>query len=55
MLDDPIVIVVHGTDVSTYSLIVQSVTNDTSEYSFITLSEDVEFKIKLAANKFEIF
>lgn len=55
MLDDPIVIVIHGNDFATFSIIVQPIIKDNEQYSFITLSEDVEFKAIVAPNQFEIF
>jgi len=35
--------------------VLQTVTHIDSELSYITLSEDVEFKMKIASNKYEIF
>ena len=46
------VIVISGVDSATYSIVVQPIQTDTEEMSFITLSEDVEFKIKIGANKY---
>ena len=39
--DDPIVVVIHGNDFATFSIIVQPIVKDSEAYSFITLSEDV--------------
>ena len=48
-------IVIHGEDSATFSLVVQSVHKDEDRLDFITLSEDVEFKIKIGPNKYEVF
>lgn len=48
-------VVIRGEDSATFSLVVQSVHKDENQLNFITLSEDVEFKIKIAPNKYEIF
>lgn len=55
LVDDPIVVVIKGQDSATYSLVLQAVHKSEDEIAYITLSEDVEFKIKIAPNKYEIF
>jgi hypothetical protein len=55
LTDEPLVIVIRGEDSATYSLVVQPVHKDEDEIDYITLSEDVEFKIKIAPNRYEIF
>ena len=41
---------IHGSDYATFSLIVQSVLDKQEKYSFITLSEDIEFTAQIAPN-----
>jgi hypothetical protein len=50
-----LVVVIRGEDSATYSLIVQPVHKEESEMNYITLSEDVEFKIKISPNQYEVF
>jgi hypothetical protein len=55
LTDNPIVLVIHGSDYATFSIVVQPIIKGNEKFSYITLSEDVEFKVKVAPNKFEIF
>ena len=52
LVEDPIVVIVIGQDLATFSIVVHAITKDEQAYSFITLSEDLEFKAKIAPNKF---
>jgi hypothetical protein len=55
LMKDPVVIVINGADSATFSIVVQTITNIKDDWSYITLSEDVEFKARIAPNKVEIF
>jgi hypothetical protein len=52
---EPIVIIVRGEDSATYSIVVQPIHEDETYINSITLSEDVEFKMKIGPNKYEIY
>ena len=52
LLDDPLVIIISGIDTATYSIVVQAITDIKEELSYITLSEDVQFKSKIAPNQY---
>lgn len=51
LMKDPVVIVISGPDSATFSIVVQPISQNKDDWSFITLSEDVEFKSRIAPNK----